>query len=172
MTNSMNDLYNEIKAALKPESMEKPMESQIAAVVKAESVHGALSWLRNRGFDQLCILTCVDWIDDGQFELVYVLFGWTEGVHVQLRARLDRENPVFVTVTDIFPGAQYYEREVHEFFGVEFEGNEMSYKPLFLEKWESIPPLRKDFDPQEYSDSKFPMKDRDKVFKSKIGGVQ
>ena len=105
-----------------------------------------------------------------ELELVYVLFNWSEGLHVQLRARVDREKPVMVTATDIFPGAQYYEREVHEFFGVDFPGNEDSYKPLFLEIWDDIPPLRKDFDPQAYSDKKFPMRERGNEFVSEIGG--
>lgn len=160
-----------IKNALEPIELTEPADRQIACVVEPAEVHKALAFLKTNGFTQLSILTCVDWIDDGQLELVYVLLSWEDGIHIQLRTRIDRDKPLFSTVTNIFPGARYYEREVHEFFGVEFEGNEDSYKPLFLERWDSIPPLRKDFDPEAYSDSKFPMRDRDKVFKSKIGGI-
>ena len=138
--------------------------------MKPEAIHNSLAYLRQKGFTQLSIVTCIDWIKDAELELVYVLFSWTEGLHVQLRARVDRENPVMVTATDIFPGAQYYEREVHEFFGVDFPGNEDAAKPLFLEIWDDIPPLRKDFDPQAYSDSKFPMRERGNEFVSEIGG--
>lgn len=169
--NSMNNIYNEIKAALNPLSMETPADRQIAVIVEPSAIHNSLAYLKRIGFTQLSILTCVDWINDNQLELVYVLFSWTEGIHLQLRGRIDRDNPVFITVTDIFPGAQYYEREVHEFFGVVFKGNEMALKPLFLENWDDMPPLRKDFDPAAYSDSKFPMRDRDKVFKSQMGGT-
>ncbi len=168
--NSMNNTINEIKAALKPLKMETPAFRQIAVVVKPDTVHNALSYLKQKGFTQLSIVTCVDWIKESEFELVYILFSWTEGIHIQLRARIDRDKPVMVTATDIFPGAQYYEREVHEFFGVEFTGNEDAAKPLFLEIWDDLPPLRKDFDPQAYSDSKFPMRERGNEFVSEIGG--
>lgn len=171
MMNSMNKILEKISDALKPLKMMTPADRQIACIVRPGEVHKALAYLKSIGFTQLSILTCVDWIEDNEFELVYVLMNWEEGVHIQLRTRIDRDKPLFSTITLIFPGAQYYEREVHEFFGVVFEGNEDSNKPLFLERWDSIPPLRKDFDPQAYSDSKFPMRDRDKVFKSKIGGI-
>lgn len=166
----MNKIISEIKNALEPLKFETPSELQFAVVVKPEAIHNSLAYLRQKGFTQLSIVTCIDWIKDAELELVYVLFSWTEGLHVQLRARVDRENPVMVTATDIFPGAQYYEREVHEFFGVDFPGNEDAAKPLFLEIWDDIPPLRKDFDPQAYSDSKFPMRERGNEFVSEIGG--
>ncbi len=171
MTNSMNDMLKKISDTLKPLKMMTPADRQIACIVSPGEVHKALAYLKSSGFTQLSILTCVDWMKENEFELVYVLMNWEDGIHVHLRTRIDREKPVFSTITQIYPGAQYYEREVHEFFGVEFVGNEDSYKPLFLERWDTIPPLRKDFDPRAYSDSKFPMMDRDKVFKSKIGGM-
>ncbi len=170
--NSMNNIINEIKTAFDPLKIETPAYRQIAVVVKPEAIHNSLSFLKQKGFTQLCMVTCVDWIKDSEFELVYILFSWTDGIHVQLRARIDRDNPVMVTSTDIFPGARYYEREVTEFFGVEFTGNEDAGKPLFLELWDDIPPLRKDFDPQAYSDSKFPMRERGNEFVSEIGGTE
>ena len=151
MTNSMNDMLKKISDTLKPLKMMTPADRQIACIVSPGEVHKALAYLKSSGFTQLSILTCVDWMKENEFELVYVLMNWEDGIHVQLRTRIDREKPVF--------------------FGVEFVGNEDSYKPLFLERWDTIPPLRKDFDPRAYSDSKFPMMDRDKVFKSKIGGM-
>jgi NADH-quinone oxidoreductase subunit C len=55
----------------------------------------------------------------------------------------------------IFPGCKYYEREVHEFFGIKFPGNPDYHKQLILEAWDDMPPLLKDFDPRAYSDKKF-----------------
>jgi len=115
------------------------------------------------------MLTCVDWIEENEFQLVYLLMNWELGVRLQVRTRIDRDNPVFTTVTNIYPGAKYYERDVHEFFGVEFEGNPDSYKQLFLENWDDMPPLRKDFDPVAYSDRKFPKREYKKDFNTKAG---
>ena len=166
----MNKIISEIQTALNPLTLETPAFRQIAVVVVPEAIHNSLAYLRQKGFTQLSIVTCIDWINDSELEMVYILFSWTDGIHIQLRARIDREKPVMVTATDIFPGAQYYEREVNEFFGVDFPGNEDADKPLFLELWDDLPPLRKDFDPEAYSDSKFPMRERGNEFVSEIGG--
>ncbi|MCJ7718033.1 MAG: NADH-quinone oxidoreductase subunit C, partial [Anaerolineales bacterium] len=122
------------------------------------------------GWKQLTLLTCVDWIEENTFQLVYILFNWENGVTLQVRTKINREKPDFTTITNIFPGAQYYERDVHEFFGVNFEGNPMSFKPLFLELWKDIPPLRKDFDTQKFSDENFPKREYKGDFRPKVGG--
>lgn len=139
-------------------------KDQAALDFKPGDIHAALAYLKAEGFRQLSMLSCVDWIDQGEFQLVYLLFDWDRGVRLQVRTRIDRENPKFTTVTNIYPGAQYYERDVHEFFGVEFEGNEMSFKQLFLENWDDIPPMRKDFNSKAYSDKKFPVREYHKDF--------
>ena len=139
-------------------------DDQAALDVNPGDVHAALAYLKAEGFRQLSMLSCVDWIEQGEFQLVYLLFDWDRGVRLQLRTRIARENPKFTTVTNIYPGAQYYERDVHEFFGVEFEGNAMSYKQLFLENWDDIPPMRKDFISKAYSDKKFPVREYKKDF--------
>ena len=58
---------------------------------------------------------------------------------------------------------------MHEFFGVEFEGNPDSNKQLFLENWDDMPPLRKDFDSIKYSDSKYKMREYKTDFSKKAG---
>ena len=55
----------------------------------------------------------------------------------------------------IYPGSKYYEREAFEYFGIRFPGNPDFEKPLILEDWDDMPPLRKDFDPRAYSDAHF-----------------
>jgi len=55
----------------------------------------------------------------------------------------------------LWPTARFYERDIHEFFGVKFDGND-DMKPLILENWKDIPPMRKDFDPHKFSKENFP----------------
>ncbi|HPJ01894.1 MAG TPA: NADH-quinone oxidoreductase subunit C [Candidatus Limiplasma sp.] len=145
-------------------------DDQAALDVKPGELHAVLSFVKAQGFRQLSMLTCVDWIQDGEFQLVYLLFDWDKGVRLQVRTRIDRKHPTFTTVTNIYPGVQYYERDVHEFFGVEFEGNEMSFKQLFLENWDDIPPMRKDFNSKAYSDKKFPVREYHKDFSKEGDG--
>ena len=62
--------------------------------------------------------------------------------------------PLFKTVTAIFPNAEPYERELHELFGILFEGHPR-LTPLFLEREYKIPPFRKDFDTRRYVEEVF-----------------
>lgn len=168
MTNSMSNWIEALEQELGVKVSDSPATQQYMIDVEPENVHRVLSHLKHIGFTQLSLLTCIDWIEQNQFQLVFILLNWDNGVHLLVRAMLDRDNPEFTTVTDIYPGAIYYEREVHEFFGVHFRGNPTYQKPLFLERWDDLPPLRKDFDPQAYSDSKFPKREHTHVFKAKV----
>lgn len=159
MTNSMNNALKETIADVQSRTAvletTTVMANQVAFDLENRDVMGLLSYLRSIGWRQLSMLTCVDWIAEGQFQLVYILMNWDNGVRIQVRTRIDREDPKFQTATHIYPGAKYYERDVHEFFGVVFEGNDDALKQLFLENWDDIPPLRKDFDSRAYSDRKY-----------------
>lgn len=129
---------------------------QISFIVNKDDVHHMLSTLKLAGWRQMSYLSAVDWPLDNEFELVYILMNWDKAVHVQIRTRIDRENPVMESILPIYPGCKYYERECHEFFGIKFPGNPDYHKQLILEGWDDIPPLRKDFDPRAYSDAHFP----------------
>lgn len=158
MTNSMNNVKEVIDLLhnyLKVKKVEEIHQYQVAFELNKEDIHQALSILKNAGWIQLSYLSAVDWIDEGEFELIYILMNWDKAVHVQLRTRLNREDAVMPSIIHIFPNCEYYERECHEFFGVKFPGNPMYDKQLILEQWDDLPPLRKDFDPKAYSDKKF-----------------
>lgn len=167
--NSMNSIIDDIKNKFKIINSEKITESQVAFDIDKNEVHSFLSYIKSIGWRQLSLLTCVDWILDNEFELVYVLFNWDNGIRIQVRTRIDREKATYRTITNIYPGAKYYERDVHEFFGVKFEGNPDSLKQLFLENWDDIPPLRKDFDSKAYSDKKYSSRTYNKNFNNKAG---
>ena len=167
--NKIDDLIKELKDKYDVLGFDTPKANQAALDFHDRDIHSVLAYVKSKGFRQLSMITCVDWIETNEFQLVYLLMNWEDGVRLQVRTRLDRDNPKFTTITNIYPGAKYYERDVHEFFGVEFEGNPDSYKQLFLENWDDMPPLRKDFDPQAYSDKKFPMREYKKDFNAKAG---
>jgi len=169
MSKEMDQLVKEMTDHFKVIETTVVMKNQVAFDVTNQDVIGGLVYLKNQGWRQLSILTCVDWIEVGEFQLVYILMNWDLGIRIQLRTRIARENPSFSTITHVYPGAKYYEREVHEFFGVVFEGNEEAKKQLFLENWDDLPPLRKDFDSRVYSDRKYKKKKYNKDFSKKAG---
>jgi len=169
MNNSIKTLVEDVSKKFNVLSIDEITSSQVSFDLDKNEVHSALSYIKSIGWRQLSLLTCVDWIEENEFQLVYIVFNWENGIRIQFRARIDRELAQFRTITNIYPGAKYYERDVHEFFGVKFEGNPDSLKQLFLENWDDMPPLRKDFDSKAYSDRKYPARKYNKNFNNKVG---
>jgi NADH-quinone oxidoreductase subunit C len=158
-----------VKKQVEPIKIENINPYQVAFVLEKDDVHKTLSMLKSMGWIQLSYLSAVDWPKENAFELVYIVMNWEKPVYVQIRTKIDRDNPVMGTVMPIFEGAKYYEREAHEFFGIAFPGNPDHEKQLILENWDDIPPLRKDFDPREYSDNHFVKREYTKDF-SELNG--
>ena len=133
-------------------------DTDYLVTVDKESVLSMLAYVKDSGFDHLALVSCVDWMDEREFELVYVLSSYmkdneqisgNEKLNLILKTRISRDNPAFQTITHIFENAEPYERELHELFGVHFEGHKRLV-PLFLERTYDIPPFRKDFDTRQY----------------------
>lgn len=152
----VNNLVSKTVNVLKFEEIN---QYQVAYEISSKELHHLLSALKLAGWKQLSYLSAVDWPEENKFEVVYIVFNWDKPVQIQVRVKIDRENPVMDSILPIFPGAKYYEREAHEFFGIAFPGNPDYEKQLILEEWDDIPPLRKDFDPSVYSDKKFPKRE-------------
>ena len=54
------------------------------------------------------------------------------------------ETPIIPSIIDIFPSAEFYEREIHDFFNIEFKGNPRLHEKMFLpDNWDGKPPLKK-----------------------------
>jgi NADH-quinone oxidoreductase subunit C len=89
----------------------------------------------------------VDWLKEEQMEVVYD-YNRTDGkfCRVVVRVRLPRSEPSVPSVSSIYPGANWHERETHEFFGIKFEGHPYLV-PLLLPEDADFHPLLKDFTP-------------------------
>ena len=85
-------------------------------------------------------------IDTGQeFEIVYVLTG-AHRTLLSIRTRLPREAPRIRSVHDLLPPAGIYERQIHDLFGITFEGHPNLRRIILNEDWpEGEYPLRKDW---------------------------
>ncbi len=110
-----------------------------------------LDELRSDGHVQLTLLTVTDWLEDGEFEVSYVLTDPEQHRSVILGVRIPRKAPGLPTVSDIWPQAVTYEQELNEMFGIRFEGSPRQGVPFILEGWKDIPPMRRDFDTLKYS---------------------
>jgi NADH-quinone oxidoreductase subunit C len=129
-------------------------DKRISLVVKKEDFYQILSQLKDKGFNHLSDVTAVDYIDEQEFELIYHLWSHGEKIRAIVKIRIPRESPKVKSVTPLWTGGQMHEREIHELFGVKFEGNP-NLSELFLEDWEEIPPFRKDFDTRKYVKEKY-----------------
>lgn len=90
-------------------------------------------------------ITGVDWIKAGQMEVIYDFSRYDFDVcRVVIRTRVDRTKPEVPTITNIYAGANWHERETHEFFGIKFTGHPYLV-PLLLPEDADFHPLRKDF---------------------------
>ncbi|NPB06608.1 MAG: NADH-quinone oxidoreductase subunit D [Aquificae bacterium] len=122
--------------------------------VKKEQLKELLRYLKEReGFKQFVDLTCLDYPERKErFEAVYLLYDPDENERVVVKSSTDGTLP---TVTDLWPGAKWAEREAYDMFGVTFEGHE-NLRRMFL--WEGYEhhPLRKDFPLGGYKEVELP----------------
>lgn len=83
-------------------------------------------------------------VDD--LEVVYDFNHYETLCRVTVRTRVPRDNPEVPTISDIYPGANWHERETHDFFGIKFVGHPYLV-PLLLPEDADFHPLLKDFKP-------------------------
>ena len=148
----MDKLIKEITLAFKGVKETTIEADKLIINAKKDDVLDILNFFKERGYDHLSLISCVDWIESGQFELIYILSSYSEQngkKHIILKTKIPRKNPKFKTVIQIFENAEPYEREIHELFGINFEGHPR-LTHLFLERNYKIPPFRKDFNTREY----------------------
>lgn len=101
-------------------------------------------------FNFLSDVTCVDWLpNEPRFEVIYHLLSIPKKERVRLKVRLDSGSPVVESLTPLWPGANYFEREVFDLFGVRFTGHPYLRRILMPEDWEGHP-LRKDYPVEGY----------------------
>lgn len=79
-----------------------------------------------------------------QMEVVYDFNHFDENCRVVLRSKIPRDTPEIPTISGIYPGANWHERETHDFFGIKFIGHP-DLSPLLLPEDADFHPLLKDF---------------------------
>lgn len=120
--------------------------SHDSLVVKSDLLLPVLTFLKDDEalkFDYFNYVTAVDYYS--YFEVIYQLTSLEHNHTVIIKTRCySRENPMVPSVTGLWQGADFQEREIYDLMGIKFEGHP-NMKRIFL--WEGFPghPLRKDF---------------------------
>jgi NADH-quinone oxidoreductase subunit C len=96
-------------------------------------------------FDYLLDITSIDnFGEEPRFELVYHLYSMPHGIHLRLKLKVSEDVAAVDTVSDIWPTANWHEREIYDMMGIKFNGHPDLRRILM---WDGYPffPLRKDF---------------------------
>jgi NADH-quinone oxidoreductase subunit C len=96
-------------------------------------------------FDYLLDITSIDnFGEEPRFEIVYHLYSMPHGTHLRLKLRVSEDLGSVDTVSDIWPTADWHEREIYDMMGIKFNGHPDLRRILM---WDGYPffPLRKDF---------------------------
>ncbi len=143
-------ILNRLKKVFKVEGdIKAPLRIKIVA--DKDLVSSILLYLKNQmGFIHLNHMSCVDWIEDNKFELVYIVWHPEQKQTVLVHTFIDRDNPVMENIDTIWDQANTYEREMREMYGIEFPGL-VGAKEFILEDWQEMPPMRRDFDTKKYA---------------------
>jgi len=97
-------------------------------------------------FDHLTDICSVDYPEDQlRFEVVYHLHSLPLRQRLRLKARLTEDDPTIASVTGIWKGAEFLEREVYDMMGIRFSGHPDLRRILMPEDYDEGYPLRKDF---------------------------
>lgn len=96
-------------------------------------------------FDYLLDITSVDnFGEEPRFEIVYELYSMPLSIHLRLKLRVSEDDPTVDTVSDIWPTANWHEREIYDMMGLKFNHHPDLRRILM---WDGYPyfPLRKEF---------------------------
>jgi NADH-quinone oxidoreductase subunit C len=116
-------------------------------ILKKEKVVDIIRLLYNHPEAQFKFLTTlcgVHYPDQNQIAVMYQLHNMVSNQRLRLKVFLPAENPVVKTLTTVFDGANWMERETYDFFGVNFEGHPNLKRILNVDEM-IIFPLRKEY---------------------------
>lgn len=120
------------------------------ALVEPKKIQEVSCFLRDDSrtqFDFLRMIAGVDYQEE--MELVYHLFSYEHRHEFKLKVRVPRQNPTVPTLEEVWPAANWHEREAYDLFGFQFEGHSDLRRLLLPEDWEGYP-LRKDYKEKDH----------------------
>ncbi len=130
------------------EKIQNRMEfrGEITFTIAASDLREIAKFCRDQlSFDYLIDVTSIDnFGEEPRFEIVYELYSMPLAVHLRLKLKVPEEPVAIDTISDIWPTANWHEREIYDMMGIKFNGHPDLRRILM---WDGYPffPLRKDF---------------------------
>ena len=148
----MSDLLNKINETLNaqfPGAVELSEMSYDFPVftIKKENIHEVLSFLKNDtelNFHFLTDLTGIQTADEKSLGVIYHLHNMPKNLRVRVKTFFPMDKPEIPSATDLWPGANWMERETYDFFGVRFKGHPNLVRILNVDEMD-IFPMRKEY---------------------------
>jgi NADH-quinone oxidoreductase subunit C len=142
-----NELVQRLKGRFGDAIHEATLDRKQAIVtIAADQLREISRYCRDdEKFDMLVDLTAVDWPKrEKRFDVVLILYSFAKNERVRLKAHAGENEPV-PSVCEIWPAANWLERECYDMFGMVFEGHPKLTRILMPDEWQGYP-LRKDYD--------------------------
>lgn len=121
--------------------------TRLLITVDAAKLGETATKLRDLGFDHVKSVTGIDFPEENRIDVLYHVSAFEDlelaKAIVEVRTSLNRSEPKVQSLVDIWPSAEYSERETSDLFGVVFEG-QPSGRLLLPDSYVGLPPLRKD----------------------------
>lgn len=129
-----------------PDVIWEDSHGQTVAIVPGEQWFEFASAARDASFDMCSDVTAVDWYRSRpeRFQVVANLTSTRIPARLRMITAVGRHEPRVASITPLWPGANFPEREVYDMFGIEFDGHPDMTRILMPDDWEGHP-LRKDF---------------------------
>ncbi len=126
---------------------------ELTVVVPLEHLQQAAEFLRSDPVLQFTFLSDITAVDrfpiEPRFELNYHLLSIERRDRLRLKVRIESKDPAAPSVVNVWPTANWHERETFDLFGIRFEGHPDLHRILMPDDWEGHP-LRKDYPTEGY----------------------
>ncbi len=123
---------------------------ELTLTVPPEQIREVCSQLQAAGYNFFDDMTAVDWQPaTPRFQLSYHLLSHKFREYIRVRAFVDDADPVIDSITQVWPAANFYEREVFDLFGIRFAGHPDLRRIMMPDDWQGHP-LRKDYPVEGY----------------------
>lgn len=144
-----------------PQISDDPRPAYTGLMVSADDLLDVAETLKGElGFNYLSSVTGVDLIKDDKMEVVYHTYSIDQGGGaVVLKVQVDRDNPVVPSLTPMWPGADFQEREAWDLLGIKFDGHPDLRRILTWDGFHGHP-LRKDWQEAFYEEDAKPFGSR------------
>jgi NADH:ubiquinone oxidoreductase subunit C len=144
------DLADDIAGRFPSAKVDYVRPRRVKLTVPPDKIKVVAFYIRDvLGFDHLNVVGGTDYMQQQEFEVVYFVGSLSkpgqQDLVIQLAERVERESPKVPSLTEVWAGAEYHERETFEMLGIVFEGHPDLRRLLLPEDWNDIPPLRKDY---------------------------